>query len=328
MKRVVIFSEINSEFGYLYISKLLKTPDIELVALVTGYDSELCTYYLKDPIQYNLKNVCLKNNVKVLQISDINSDESVHSLKLLNPDYFFIANYQKILDKSVFNIPNKMTIVFHPSQLPKYAGLAPFFWMAKKAETESGVSAIKIAERIDAGEIIHQIPITLKGNETSIKIRQIHFKKSVELLELVLEKIRLDSIVLMKQNLKERTYFGAPTNNDLFLSWNMTCEQLLRTIRAGYRYPSAYFHSQLGVKIKVLTATTVPRNIFLHKRHKSHVGASFLWNDKLYINCLDGYLRIDSVDSNEGEIPFRFDIVKNINLLIDRIELDLLETLV
>src|SRR5262245_6952228 len=70
----------------------------------------------------------------VLQPERVN--KAATSLAVFDADYFIIANYQQILARQVFDLPRRFTINFHPSLLPAYAGLWPFFWMAQNHERE------------------------------------------------------------------------------------------------------------------------------------------------------------------------------------------------
>ena len=48
-----------------------------------------------------------------------------------------------------------------------YAGLAPFFWMAKNGEREGGASVLLAKPLVDAGPLLAQKAISLAGTETA-----------------------------------------------------------------------------------------------------------------------------------------------------------------
>ncbi|MGW6376169.1 formyltransferase family protein [Rhodococcus sp. NPDC055112] len=96
------------------------------------------------------------------------------------------------------------------SPLPKYAGLAPFYWMAEAGETEGGVSAIRMNEALDDGPIVARQLLRLSGNETERAIRDSHFEASWRLFDLVLPTLIDRTYRTVEQSSAERTYFGRP----------------------------------------------------------------------------------------------------------------------
>ena len=131
-------------------------------------------------------------------------------LRQFDADYFLIANYQQILDHHIFTMPRLLTINFHPSPLPRYAGLRPHYWMWRYGERKGGVTAINLNKIIDGGDIVDQITFPLNGNESEKQLKDIHFTQSVKLLLLILDRMpNLDTTQFKHQDLSLRTYFSA-----------------------------------------------------------------------------------------------------------------------
>lgn len=295
MMRIVIFSEINSEFGYMFLKKLLKIAFVQIVGLVTGPDGKLCSYYINDEVQYNLKAIAMENGIEVFQPENINVESAITRMRMFHADYYFIVNYQTILRREVFSIANKMSIVFHPSLLPEYAGLAPFYWIARQGETRSGVSAIKISEDIDSGEIVEQIPIILHGNETALWVRKNHFEMSLLLLDRILHLMRYDSFTFREQDMSKRTYYSLPSADDYRIDLSLGSDALLKIIRAGYRHPGAFYTMPNGTKIIILEANCFSRE-FVTSQIGVCPGCIFVTDDGLYLCCKDGVLKVQSIE--------------------------------
>lgn len=208
--RVVLFTETNSLFGAPLFHRLLEHPDVDLTALVVREEGRLCDYYIDDDEQVDLADEGAKHGIRVLRPRDLESPDVLTELQALEPDFFLVGNYQKLLRTPVLQIPRVDTINFHPSPLPKYAGLAPFYWMAAARETDGGVSAIRMNEALDDGPIVAQQLLRLRGDETEREIRDRHFEASWRLFDLVLP-TRIDrSYRTVEQDPQERTYFGRP----------------------------------------------------------------------------------------------------------------------
>ena len=205
--RIVLFSEINSPFGYNFLMELTRHQTLQIVGVVTQPDTKLCEYYQAEPAPVNIKSATRSRGIPVLQPDNVN--QAAQRLASFEADFFIIANYQQILSRRIFKLPKRFTLNFHPSLLPEYAGLWPFFWMARNHERHSGVSAIAINEIIDAGDIVEQTIINLRGDESEVELRTIHFGESLTLLRNVIGRLHtLRSEEFQKQDFSKRSYYS------------------------------------------------------------------------------------------------------------------------
>ncbi|MCE7037853.1 MULTISPECIES: methionyl-tRNA formyltransferase [Bacillus cereus group] len=287
--KVILFSEVNSKFGLPFLQELIQEPSISVEALVTSPEGKLCSYYIGEPDQVDLEKEAKDIGIPVLRPDKLNNSNTIELLKNYNADYFIIANYQKILKEDILSIPKEDTINFHPSPLPRYAGLAPFFWMAKNGEKEGDVSCIQVVPEIDAGPILAQMPVVMSGTETSLEIREIHFKQSIILLKQVLQKIKNKDFTSKLQLLSDRTYYSQPKEEDYFINWELDTESILRTIRAGYPQ-GAFAFNQYNEKIRILHAerTDYPQQI-------QSIGIFREHNDKILVSTKDGWLHLQTI---------------------------------
>ncbi|WP_268987852.1 formyltransferase family protein [Xenorhabdus bovienii] len=169
------------------------------------------------------------------------SPETIISIKEVNPDYFIVANFQQLLTRELLDIPNAMPINFHPSPLPRYAGLAPFYWMIKNGETKTSISAIKMDEGLDTGDIIMQRSIHFSEKETCIGLRTFQEDQNVLMLLDLIPLMVNNNFSYKPQNMQNRSYFGRPKSSDYHLNFQLEAQILERHIRAAYRHPGAYF---------------------------------------------------------------------------------------
>ena len=97
-------------------------------------EGKLCSYYINEDNPVDLEKYAESKDIPVFRPNNINSSKFIDELSDFNPDYILIANYQKIFKKNLIELPKLKTLNFHPSPLPRYAGLAPFFWMSLNGE--------------------------------------------------------------------------------------------------------------------------------------------------------------------------------------------------
>ena len=131
---IIFFSEVNSKFGMPIFKMLYHDDRFNIKAFVTTPEGKLCSYYINEDNPVDLEKYAESKDIPVFRPNNINSSKFIDELSDFNPDYILIANYQKIFKKNLIELPKLKTLNFHPSPLPRYAGLAPFFWMSLNGE--------------------------------------------------------------------------------------------------------------------------------------------------------------------------------------------------
>ena len=211
---MVLFSETNSVFGAPILSRLADHPQVELAAVVVREPGHLCDYYLDETDPVDLAQQAGRHGVRVLRPAKVNDQSVISQLRVLRPDFFIVSNYQQILREELLGVPACDTINFHPSPLPRYAGLAPFYWMARNHETEGGVSAVTMGRGLDDGPIVAQQLLRLTGQESAKQIRDSHFRASWRLFDLVLPTLLDRTYRAIPQDAADRSYFSSPPRHE------------------------------------------------------------------------------------------------------------------
>ena len=112
-----------------------------------------------------VKAHALSLGFKVIETYDINSGLIIDMIRNQRPSKVYIFNSFHILGAELIaSIPDGI-VGFHPSLLPGYRGLEPFFWVLANEEKQTGISLFRISEFIDRGEIIFQQSISLSNSE-------------------------------------------------------------------------------------------------------------------------------------------------------------------
>lgn len=246
---IILFSEVNSKFGMPFFERLYNCGHFNIKAFVTTPKGKLCSYYIGESNPVNLEKYAKNHNIPVYRPQNIKSTNFISEMLKYNPDYILVANYQKIFSQELIDLPKYLTLNFHPSPLPRYAGLNPFFWMARNGEKSSGVSCIALSPRIDGGKIVKQLPVKLSGNETTREVRDILFSKSLTLLDEVINDIVENKISLKDQDLKNRQYYSNPTEKDMTLTHDMNIEEAKHMLNACF--PNGAIVNINGESLKV-----------------------------------------------------------------------------
>lgn len=231
---IILFSEVNSKFGMPFFKRLYNCGHFNIKAFVTTPEGQLCSYYIGESDPVDLEKYAKEHDIPVYRPRNIKSADFIFEMSKYNPDYILIANYQKIFSQELIDLPKYLTLNFHPSPLPRYAGLNPFFWMARNDEKNSGVSCIALSPKIDGGKIVKQLPVKLSGNETTREVRDILFSKSLTLLDKVINDIVENKISVKDQDLKKRKYYSNPTEKDMTLTNDMDIEEAIHILNACF----------------------------------------------------------------------------------------------
>jgi len=129
----------------------------------------------------------LFNNVKKsfsndcwLLIDDKN-DFNLLNLNAYNPTKIFIPHWSHIIPSEIFE--NYDCIVFHMTDLPFGRGGSPLQNLISRGFKSTKISAIKVEEGLDTGDIYLKKTLNLKGTATQI------FEKSSVIIEEMIRKI-------------------------------------------------------------------------------------------------------------------------------------------
>lgn len=87
-------------------------------------------------------------------------------LEEFKPDVTFLAGWSWIIPADVCE--KHYIVVFHPSDLPAYAGGTPLQHQILDGITQTKATLFRIAPQIDAGNILMKVDLSLEGNMSDI----------------------------------------------------------------------------------------------------------------------------------------------------------------
>jgi methionyl-tRNA formyltransferase len=127
-----------------------------------------------------VKALAQEYNINVYQPLSLkkgdDAEESMNSLKELNPDLIVVVAYGQILPKSVLELPKYGCINIHASLLPGYRGAAPIQWCILNGEKKTGVTSMVMEEGLDTGDMLIKAETDIGENET---VSELHDRLSL-----------------------------------------------------------------------------------------------------------------------------------------------------
>jgi len=186
-----------------------------------------------------VKEVALSKSLKVLQPEELD-DAFTSELSKLASDIFVVIAYGHILKKHVLKIPKRYSINVHASLLPKYRGAAPINWAVMNGESKTGVTIIKINERMDEGDVLSHIETKIKKDDTSSTLSERLSKLGKELLIKTLDLIEEGKEKFEKQDSEKATYAKKLTKQSGLIDWNKGALEIHNKVRGVVPWPGAY----------------------------------------------------------------------------------------
>ena len=220
-----------------------------------------------------------------------NNREEYEYLKKLNADIAIVVAYGQIIPKEILNLTKKGFINIHASLLPKWRGAAPIQRSIMNLDKQTGISIMKIDEKLDAGSVCNFYKLNIMNNDNTEII-------SDKLSALAAEKIlgNIDEILENKLEFKEQvheeaTYAYKIEKSEGKINWNNSAESIIGKINGLYPNPGAWFIYN-GERYKVLKAEI--------SNGMGKTGA--VLNDYLEVSCYNKSVKILEIQ-REGKRP-------------------------
>jgi methionyl-tRNA formyltransferase len=183
-----------------------------------------------------------------------NNKEEYNYLKKLNADIAIVVAYGQIIPKEYLTLVKKGFINIHASLLPKWRGAAPIQRSIMNLEKETGVSIMKIGEKLDTGPICNSYKINIMTEDNSETIAEKLSALAAEKILDNIDEILDDKIEFKEQNHNEATYANKIEKTEGQIEWNETAENIIGKINGLYPSPGAFFIYN-GERYKILKAS-------------------------------------------------------------------------
>jgi methionyl-tRNA formyltransferase len=187
-----------------------------------------------------VKKAAIELDLPLLEIESF-KDEAAQKLKELRPELFVVVSFGLILPKWALELPTVGAINVHPSLLPKYRGPSPIQWVILNGEEKTGITIMKIAEKMDAGNIIYQEEALINADDNAIILSARLSERASEILPEIIDNIKLYGLMKgIEQSNEEATYTPIITKDMGKINWSKKGAQIVRQVRAFVLWPTAY----------------------------------------------------------------------------------------
>ena len=181
------------------------------------------------------------------------NNEEYESFKKIEADLVVVVAYGQIIPKEFLSLSKKGFINIHASILPRWRGAAPIQRSIMNLDKETGVSIMKIAEKLDTGPVCNTYKINLENN---LNAKDIGEKLSLLAAEKILDNIDDildDKATFIEQDHSKATYASKIQKSEGEIDWTESAQNIIGKINGLYPTPGAFFIYN-GERYKILKA--------------------------------------------------------------------------
>lgn len=193
-----------------------------------------------------VKLLAAAHGAPIAQPEKLRSGPFPDLLRSWQPDLAVVAAYGRILPRDLLDVPRLGCINVHASLLPKYRGAAPIQWAILRGEVVTGVTIMRLNERMDEGDILLQRETPIAPDESYGELQDRLAALGAEALREALEGLRAGTLHGQPQDHAAATLAPLIAKEDGRIDWNRPAVEIARMVRAFNPWPSAF--TSLGDK--------------------------------------------------------------------------------
>ena len=197
------------------------------------------------------------HSVPFIETDNVNAPDVVETIAGYEPDLIVVIAFGQKIGNDLVNLPPKGAINVHASLLPKYRGAAPINWAIINGESQTGISIITLAEKMDAGQVLAQSRTDIRPDETAGQLHDRLAQIAAPLLLKTIDQIADGTAVYAEQDHSKATLAPKLKKTDGFIDFAEPADVLARKIRGLWPWPGAsanYLSKKTGKSIRVTIA--------------------------------------------------------------------------
>ena len=230
------------------LQSLVKNNNINMVGVITKPD--IAQNRGKKIQQSQVSSAASEVNLPIYKPDNLNSIEFKQILLQLDFDFLIVAAYGKIIPDWMLESPKIMSINVHYSLLPKYRGASPIQSCLLNGDKKTGITFIKMSNKLDEGECIQKYEIEVHPDHNKITLEDELCNLAIENIYSVLCDITQKNFSLLKQDNNESSYCKKIDKKDSMINFTMSSGEIYNKFRAFYEWPGISFEHK-GITIKI-----------------------------------------------------------------------------
>ena len=203
-----------------------------------------------------VKTLAIERGIPVLQPDRLRDPGFIETFRAWTPDLGVVVAYGKLIPDELLHIPRHGMINVHASLLPKYRGAAPVHRAVINGEQETGVTIIRVATALDAGNMLAKATRRITPDETSEDVERDLADIGGRLLVDVVDRLERGDVREEPQDAAASTYASKLTKEEGRIDWSLPAAAIHNRVRGLYPWPHAYTYANGGRLILLKTRVT------------------------------------------------------------------------
>jgi len=281
MIKIAIIGQSN--FGENVASEISKIDDCAIVGIFTPPNQD------KDPL-YQFGTT---NNINVLRFDKLRSKTAIKEFIKLEVDLLVMAYVTDIVPMEIINNPNKGTIQYHPSLLPKHRGPSSINWAIINGDNSTGITIFWPDEGLDTGPILMQKKVHISPDDTT---GTLYFNKLFPIgVESMIDSIKLvisNKAPKIIQDEKKSTYESWCSKKEI--DWDKDPDEIYNLIRGCDPQPGAW--------TKIESKTVSLYNCNIEENNNININKSFIIeNKKVSVGLKNKKITLGRIKDEKGK---------------------------
>lgn len=236
----------------------------------------------------------------------INNKEAINKISSKKADILIVVAYGLIIPDEILNAYNGHIYNIHASLLPRWRGAAPIHRAIEAGDKETGITIMKIVNKLDAGPMIMKEKVSISEDDTTASLSKKLSELGASMITSLLNNIKRGKVIkLEKQDEENVTYAKKINKLEAIADFNNSPEVLCQKIRAFNPFPMININFE-GKSLKIVKAKIYNKEI----KKNLAVGKLFIHGQDLLLQLTSGILRLDEVRLEGKKTMIASDFVK------------------
>lgn len=236
-----------------------------------------------------VKKIALKKNIPILQPTSLKENNVFESIKASNADILIVVAYGLIIPKKILALFPLGCYNVHASLLPRWRGAAPIHRAIEAGDQATGVTIMKVVEKLDAGPMLKSQSVNLGKNITTGEVTNNIANIGAKLMAEIVSSIQKKEIIsIVEQNESLATYAEKINKSEARLNMCHKPEVIIRKINSLNPYPGASIIFR-GKIHKIWRAELIENK---DKSKQMCIGELYTYNEELLLKLENGTIKI------------------------------------
>jgi methionyl-tRNA formyltransferase len=231
-------------------------------------------------------------------LPNLNDPSILQAISQTKPDLIVSVFFPRLIPQTILDLAPGINV--HPSDLPKWRGPDPSFWVISQRESETAISIHSLTAKLDEGDIIYKERVKVRPRESggalAVRLERQSAQLMVDYLQRLSQKPKWRSQLVGIPQTGETTWAPLMEPDDLEVNWGLTANRVDAFVRAAAPDPCAF--SGLGNELMIIhrgRVADLSRPMNGQEQSLLPVGQALIDEERCLIRCGEGFYQLDEV---------------------------------